>query len=103
MTHPEPQGAPRETDLREESERDALVQVVTSAGWKFPTTYHPENPARLADAIFAAGYRRLARPDALREKVMAAFDDWWDENGGDVPTPIFRKIKAAVAAVLEEK
>jgi transglutaminase-like putative cysteine protease len=48
--------------------------------------------------------RRLARPDALREQVMAAFDPIYEKwagslymSGGDV----WDDLKAAVAAVLE--
>jgi hypothetical protein len=101
MTHPNPQAAPPETDLRERPLADMDDKEViyrfrdACCAWHrqaISTNY--DHLYRLQDEL----ERRLARPDALREKVMAAIDDWWNSwRDEDIDA-----LKAAVVAVLEE-
>jgi hypothetical protein len=82
MTHPDPQAAPPETDLRDEEEqlcaaieaalkylqRGAAVQTMRVAVTILMEAVCTRPDTFLPDYLL----RRLARPDALREKVMDA-------------------------------
>jgi hypothetical protein len=94
--------APPETDLRAMSD-EMLISAYGDAVsiWSALMNRHAvndEDQLRVMRSTRAEIERRMARPDALREKVMAAIDDWWNSwRDEDIDA-----LKAAVVAVLEE-
>jgi hypothetical protein len=118
MTHPDPQAAPPETDLRAmstwrnlrlvtEHSRMARISIlraydVEPEGLSSLTKHLTTNEAvEIHTAIGEELTRRLARPERLRERVMAAIDAWGELDGQYVPEHTYDSLKAAVAAVLE--
>jgi hypothetical protein len=115
MKTTDPQAAPPETDLR--AQYIEIMAVELNMGLPLDggdpddpedepddgmiRAWHIDEAQRVVKALNDAGFeieRRLARPDALRERVMAAIDEWWESD-----TRFTRiELKAAVAAVLED-
>jgi hypothetical protein len=101
MTHPEPQAAPPETDLRAMSDKE-LVRRFGSAerSYGYESVMRGKADPSLGVVLEAELKRRLARPDALRAKVMAAIDEGFCYDENEWPD-VEKAVKHAVAAVLE--
>jgi hypothetical protein len=78
MTHPDPQAAPPETDLRAMSDED-VVSAFRDAAFLLPTT-PGETAERDIDCAQDELLRRLARPDALRETDLTADEIYLDRE-----------------------
>lgn len=89
------QAAPPETGLRE---REVLRREIRGLFESYRGLHGFIYNDAFADEVYALVERRLSRPEALREKVMAVIDEWWRaDDDGDIDV-----LKAAVAGVWEE-